>query len=158
MFCSNCGAEIAAGQRFCSGCGKTAGAPVPMMPVRSRLAGHIRMLGILWLAVSALRLIPGIALITMVSSGFPPMGSDVPAFVPVLLNCIGYGIFITGAIGLIVGWGLLDRQHWARMAAIILGGIALVELPFGTALGIYTLWVLLPAQSEEEYRQMSRAA
>ena len=158
MFCNNCGAEISPGQKFCSGCGRPAGVPVPMMPVRSRLAGHIRMLGILWLAVSALRLIPGIALITMVSSGFPPMGGDVPAFVPMLLNSIGYGIFIMGAIGLVVGWGLLDRQHWARMAAIILGGIALVEPPFGTALGIYTLWVLLPAQSEEEYRQMSRVA
>jgi hypothetical protein len=31
-------------------------------------------------------------------------------------------------------------------------------MPFGTALGVYTLWVLLPAKSEEEYRQMERAA
>jgi hypothetical protein len=31
-------------------------------------------------------------------------------------------------------------------------------MPFGTALGIYTLSVLLPAGSEEEYRRISRAA
>jgi hypothetical protein len=31
-------------------------------------------------------------------------------------------------------------------------------MPVGTALGIYTLWVLLPAQSEEEFRQISNAA
>jgi hypothetical protein len=31
-------------------------------------------------------------------------------------------------------------------------------MPFGTALGAYTLWVLLPAQSEQEYEQISRAA
>jgi len=31
-------------------------------------------------------------------------------------------------------------------------------MPMGTALGIYTLWVLLPASSEYEYRRMSRVA
>jgi hypothetical protein len=31
-------------------------------------------------------------------------------------------------------------------------------MPFGTALGIYTLWVLLPAQSEEEFRHIANAA
>jgi hypothetical protein len=31
-------------------------------------------------------------------------------------------------------------------------------VPFGTALGIYTLWVLLPGDSEQEYRRLSRAA
>jgi len=31
-------------------------------------------------------------------------------------------------------------------------------LPVGTALGIRTLWLLLPAQSEQEYRRLARAA
>jgi hypothetical protein len=30
-------------------------------------------------------------------------------------------------------------------------------MPFGTALGIYTLWVMLPNSSEMEYRQMARS-
>jgi hypothetical protein len=34
----------------------------------------------------------------------------------------------------------------------------LIDMPFGTALGTYTLWVLLPRKSEEEYRQIARAA
>jgi hypothetical protein len=61
-------------------------------------------------------------------------------------------------IGFIAGWGLLSREPWARMLAIILGAVSLVDVPFGTALGIYTLWVLLPARSEEEFRQISNAA
>jgi hypothetical protein len=44
------------------------------------------------------------------------------------------------------------------MLAIVLGCFSLVEMPLGTALGIYTLWVLLPAQSEQEYRQISKVA
>jgi hypothetical protein len=34
----------------------------------------------------------------------------------------------------------------------------MVHMPFGTILGIYTLWVLLPAASEQEYRSVARAA
>jgi hypothetical protein len=44
------------------------------------------------------------------------------------------------------------------MLAIVLGCFHLLNPPFGTALGIYTLWVLLPAASEQEYRQIARAA
>jgi hypothetical protein len=64
----------------------------------------------------------------------------------------------TAAAGLLAGWGLMDRQPWARTLTIVLGAVSLIDLPFGTALGIYTLWVLLPAQSEEEFRQISNAA
>ena len=42
--------------------------------------------------------------------------------------------------------------------AIVLGFIALLHPPLATALGIYTLWVLLPADAEREYSQMAEAA
>jgi len=44
------------------------------------------------------------------------------------------------------------------MLTLILGCINLIKVPFGTALGIYTLWVLLPARAEQEYKQIARAA
>jgi hypothetical protein len=44
------------------------------------------------------------------------------------------------------------------MLAIIFGAVSLIDIPFGTAIGIYTLWVLLPAESEQEYKTMSGAA
>ena len=45
------------------------------------------------------------------------------------------------------------------MLAIILGVVSLFfHIPFGTALGIYTLWVLLPAHSEEEYQKYQTTA
>ena len=42
------------------------------------------------------------------------------------------------AIGLTVGCGLLDRQLWARMVAMVVGAFSLVDMPFGTTLGIHT--------------------
>jgi uncharacterized membrane protein (DUF2068 family) len=68
------------------------------------------------------------------------------------------GIFlVTGIIGVIAGWGLYERRSWARILAIVLAFVNLLHPPFGTAIGIYTLWVLLPAASEAEYQRMARA-
>ncbi|HEY2014551.1 MAG TPA: zinc ribbon domain-containing protein [Bryobacteraceae bacterium] len=158
MFCDRCGTRLQDSQRFCPSCGKAAGT-VPLMPVNSRIAGHIRLLGIFWLALSAFRLIPGLFLVAMFRRGtmdfLPP---DVPFFVHGLLRGVG-GLFLaSAAVGILAGWGLLDRQPWARMLAIVLGCFNLIDMPFGTALGVYTLWVLLPAKSEEQYRQIAKVA
>lgn len=158
MFCDRCGTHLQDSQRFCPACGKPAGV-VPLMPVASRIGGHIRLLGILWLALSAFRLIPGLFLVSMFRHGpFSFLPPEVPFFVHGLLRAVGVLILGSAALGILTGWGLLDRQPWARMLAIVLGCFNLVDMPFGTALGIYTLWVLLPAKSEEEYRQIAKAA
>jgi hypothetical protein len=36
----------------------------------------------------------------------------------------------------------------------VLAFISLFNVPFGTALGVYTLWVLLPGSSQEEYEAL----
>jgi hypothetical protein len=56
---------------------------------------------------------------------------------------------------LLVAWGLLDRARWARTYTIVVSAIWLLDFPLGTALSIYTLWVLLPESSENEYRQLA---
>jgi hypothetical protein len=46
--------------------------------------------------------------------------------------------------------------EWARILGLVIGFLALVRIPFGTALGIYTIWVLLLEQSGREYDQLCR--
>jgi hypothetical protein len=126
------------------------------MPREGRIAGHVRLLGILWLAISALRLIPGLFLVAF--AGAIGFGRDIPTFVAALLPAIGMVFLFCAGVGIAAGCGLLARQPWARMLAIVFGAISLIDIPFGTAIGVYTLWVLLPAQSEQEYKTMSSAA
>jgi hypothetical protein len=64
------------------------------------------------------------------------------------------GVF--GAVHLVLAWGLFERQAWARTLGIIVGFLALLRIPFGTALGVYTLWMLLPESSAREYEEISR--
>jgi glucose uptake protein GlcU len=61
-------------------------------------------------------------------------------------------------VGFFAGWGLLQHEEWARVFALVVGFIALLNVPIGTALGIYTLWVLLPSQSAEQYKALAQAA
>ena len=44
------------------------------------------------------------------------------------------------------------------MLAIVLAFLNLLHPPLGTAIGIYTLWVLLPAASEAEWQRTARRA
>jgi hypothetical protein len=157
MFCDRCGARLSDPARFCPSCGKAAGV-TPLMPIDSRIAGHVRLVGILWLALSAFHLIPGLILLSLSGTGMWFLSPSAPGFVHVILTAVGW-ILLTGSIlGLVTGWGLLQREPWARTLAIVMACLNMIHMPFGTILGIYTLWVLLPAASEQEYRAVARAA
>ena len=161
MFCDRCGAAVQPDQRFCGRCGKDfSGAVAVARPPLSRVREHIRLLGILWLALSALNAVAGIVLYILANTLFlhlhemPNVPPDVPAgFLHSLFSAIGGLILLKAAAGFFAGWGLLRREPWARMLTIVLSFLALFTVPFGTALGIYGLWVLLPAQSEREYEE-----
>jgi hypothetical protein len=132
---------------------------------RSRVREHVRLVGILWIAYSALHAVGGVAVIMVaqlvfghvihIPNGPPP---EVTVWLRPILSFIGWFLLVKAAAGFIAGWGLLQRQEWARTVALVVGFVALLNVPIGTALGIYTLWVLLPAQSDEEYRALAQAA
>jgi hypothetical protein len=119
------------------------------------VAAHIRLLGILWLALSALDAVGGVVALVLANTLFSRWGPEnLPMFLHPLMIVVGIFSLVKAVGGFLAGWGLLNRQPWARMLAIILGVISLFfHIPFGTALGVYTLWVLLPAHSEEEYER-----
>ncbi len=48
---------------------------------------------------------------------------------------------------IIAGVGLLKMAPWARVLGIVVSALHLFSIPFGTALGIYGLWVLLSSET-----------
>ena len=55
---------------------------------------------------------------------------------------------VWGAAHVVVGVPLRRRQSWSRIMALVLGAVELLLLPYGTALGIYALWLLLSEQGK----------
>lgn len=163
MFCDRCGAEIQSGQRYCSSCGKAAGVAVVPAPPGGRVARHIQLLAIFWMAASAMNLIGAAALfflgnlifgrIIQIQDAWPLQG-----FLQGLFSTLGVLVLVKAILGFAAGWGLLQREPWARVLALVLAFVSLLNVPLGTALGIYTIWVLLSKEGDEEYRQIARAA
>jgi hypothetical protein len=47
-------------------------------------------------------------------------------------------LFAVGVLPLAVGYGLTKRRRWAKPLGLTLAAISLINIPVGTALGIYT--------------------
>lgn len=147
--------------RFCGKCGKpvlgTAAATVPV--VRTRLERHLPTLALLWVVFSVLRIVQG-GVVLFVGTMFLPhifmfSWPFSHFFLPGLITGVGVGVLVLGILGVAAGWGLWQKEPWARIVVLILGVIALIHFPFGTALGIYTLWVLLPNEAATEYARVT---
>jgi hypothetical protein len=50
---------------------------------------------------------------------------------------------VWGAAHVLVGLPLRRLLRWSRLPALMLGTVDLLLFPYGTALGVYALWVLL---------------
>lgn len=177
MFCDQCGREATADAHFCSNCGRAlpgriANQAVPVQPIpvyavrTNRVESHVRILGVLWIVDGVLRLlsvlsiwfvgrmvVPGV--LSVVGNHFA-LGDPFTRLVQGGLVFASGLLAIQAVLAFFTAWGLLDRQGWGRIVAIIAGVLSLWRIPLGTALGIYTLWVLLPASSELEYRNLAR--
>jgi len=161
MFCNSCGSPIAPEQSICSNCGRsTTGARVASA-ARTRVAEHVHLLAILWFVVGAFWLIPALIMGVLAAFITVPLalhGADKIAFVfaPGIFVVLCIVFLVSAALRFVAGWGLLKMQPWGRTFALAIGFLGLIHPPFDTALGIYTLFVLLPDAAGDEYRQMSQ--
>lgn len=57
---------------------------------------------------------------------------------------------------IVAGYGLLKRKSWAKLWAIIAGGMSGMSIPLGTALCVYTFWFLFNGGGKEMYEQQAK--
>lgn len=61
---------------------------------------------------------------------------------------IGATILVLLSIpGIIAAFGLYRRKEWARILTLIISVIGIFNFPFGTAIGIYSIWVLIQPEA-----------
>jgi hypothetical protein len=115
------------------------------------MASQVDFLGILFIVwgllttlvgVSTLALgIGAVALITSANRGAGgefAAGVTAAAFTALAVIAIAWG-----SAHVVVGVPLRRHRPWSRMGALMLGAVDLLLLPYGTALGVYAMWILL---------------
>jgi hypothetical protein len=132
------------------------------MMAEPRVQRHVQTLGILWCLYGAYRALSGIVgalFLFGISSGrmldrlgahgmFPFMPR---AWLAGIGSFVAVFVLLSAAVSFLVGFSLINRKPWGRTLAIVMAILVLIRIPAGTALGIYTLWVLAPAPSGAEY-------
>jgi hypothetical protein len=105
---------------------------------------HIQLLGIFHLVLSGMALFFAL-MVFAILFGIGWISQDETALGVLTTIGVLVATFMTlvSVPGIIAGIGLLKFQYWARILALIVGCLELLNFPLGTALGVYTLWVLL---------------
>jgi hypothetical protein len=74
----------------------------------------------------------------------PSPDSDVGVAALGAIGVVGFvAIAVISVPSVIGGIGLLKFREWARILVIVMSALNLINIPFGTALGVYGLWTLL---------------
>jgi hypothetical protein len=127
---------------------------------------HVRVLGVLFLALGVLGLI--VAALMMIGLGgaagiisAAADHEDAEIAIPIL-SLVGTFLvaflFAFSLPALITGIGLLYFRPWARILGIVLSAIALLGFPWVTILGVYGLWVLFSKDTERLFHSSSAPA
>lgn len=114
---------------------------------------HLTILGILHIAMGMMAL-AGVLFFFIVMGGFSAelqremaASRDLPFDPIAILRGLLVFVGIYGGLELAAGIGILDRASWSRVLSMVLGAIGLISFPLGTALGVYTFWVMLDART-----------
>jgi hypothetical protein len=113
------------------------------------MENHKRILGILYIVSGVLQAF-GMLLVSIFISAFLPLVLDqaeadthwivewIVPFITIICTAVIVLLSIPSIIG---GISLLNGKSWALTLLLIIGCFKLFSFPFGTALGIYTIWV-----------------
>ncbi len=104
---------------------------------------HIRLLGWLYVANGSLMLVGAIIGLIASTLGGLFSGDLVETIIaPIIGVTILICLFVLSLPSFLTGKGLLEGKGWARVLAMIVGALSFFSFPLGTALCVYTFWVL----------------
>jgi hypothetical protein len=109
---------------------------------------HVTLVGALKIGLGALGiLIAVIVFVAIVGGGIiGGLASGDEEVIPITAtvgSLVAFFIVVLSVPSIVGGVGLLRRKPWARILVLILAVFDLMNIPIGTIVGVYTIWVLL---------------
>lgn len=109
---------------------------------------HINIVAALQIGLSIFNLLIVLLFYTVVQliGGFidDPNGGMV---LSLIANIASIFLIIISIPGILVGMGLYKRKEWARILNLVLSIVELFSFPFGTAIGIYSIWAMIQPET-----------
>jgi len=75
-----------------------------------------------------------------------PMAEQILSYVG---NTIALILIFFSSLGIVGGIGLFSYRPWARIVVMIVSAMNCLNVPVGTAKGIYSIWVLMQPETIE---------
>lgn len=119
------------------------------------IQSHKRTLGIIHLVYGSLIAVAFIFIGSFITMLFPfiaeeianDVGNDVDEillFVESIIRTVFILLLIFSALpSIIAGIGLLQKRNWGIIVALVAGCISIFSFPFGTAVGVYSIYVFV---------------
>ena len=116
---------------------------------------HVKVLAVLYIVFGALGTLAAFAVMAVFGiagvASATAVGSDADAWMALPIigitgTALAVFLLLLSLPGVFAGIGLLSFRPWARILTIILSVLNLMNMPFGTVLGVYGLWVMLSAE------------
>jgi len=82
-----------------------------------------------------------------------PIAQDVLSFVG---NSVALILVFFSSLGIIGGAGLFSYRPWARILVMIVSAMNCLNVPVGTAKGIYSIWVLMQPETIELFENSNQ--
>jgi tRNA A-37 threonylcarbamoyl transferase component Bud32 len=132
------------------------GRPYAPAPAINRMEKHITIVAVLSLVFGTLGTLVGLFLFLVIVVGGLISRDPTAEYVTAIVGIVIGGLFmLTSVPEIIAGIGLLKRRGWSRILALILAVLDLLNIPIGTAIGIYAIWVLLNDETAQLFAQAS---
>ncbi|HCC71997.1 MAG TPA: hypothetical protein DEQ09_12735 [Bacteroidales bacterium] len=115
---------------------------------------HVTVVGTLHIVFAILGLIG--ALVVFMSINFAQSfvaGEDIPLKVLTAIKIfVPAMIALVSILSIVGGIGLFSYSEWARILIIVMSAINCLNVPIGTAKGVYSIWTLLQDETIRMFR------
>jgi hypothetical protein len=121
----------------------------------SKMKKHVTIVGSIHIGFAVLGLLASVAVLLALSFARAFVQDDNVAQNVLRFLSVSLPILIgsVSTLGLVAGIGLLVYRPWARYLIIIISVLDCANIPLGTALGIYSIWVLIQDDTVKLFNQ-----
>jgi membrane-associated protease RseP (regulator of RpoE activity) len=114
---------------------------------------HINIVAALQIGLSIFNLLIALLIFTVLKlvGGFvdEPNANTILSLVADVISIV---FIVLSLPGIFAGIGLYKRKEWARILTLVLSILEVFNFPFGTAIGIYSIWALVQPENVNSFQ------